>query len=139
MQRVRLSEECVDHRQQEHREQRCRHEPAITTVASGRCTSLPGAVETAMGMNPSEATSAVIRRDAKLALGLDVREEVVDERLLREKRFANGQATRLDLVGDVAQGLLRRSYACGIEELELLLAQSDRLQRSRELETNPAT
>ena len=32
----------------------------MTTVASGRCTSLPGAVDTAIGMNPNEATSAVM-------------------------------------------------------------------------------
>ncbi len=33
----------------------------MTTVASGRCTSLPGAVERAMGRNPNDATSAVIK------------------------------------------------------------------------------
>ena len=35
--------------------------PPITTVASGRCTSAPTVVAIAMGINPSEATSAVIR------------------------------------------------------------------------------
>src|SRR5206468_7480303 len=35
--------------------------PPMTTVASGRCTSAPAPVETAIGMNPTLATSAVIR------------------------------------------------------------------------------
>jgi len=35
--------------------------PPMTTVASGRCTSAPGEVESAMGRNPSDATRAVIR------------------------------------------------------------------------------
>ena len=34
--------------------------PPITTVASGRCTSAPALVETAIGMKPTLATSAVI-------------------------------------------------------------------------------
>jgi hypothetical protein len=38
-----------------------RSEPPMTTVASGRWTSLPGAVDRAIGMKPSAATSAVVR------------------------------------------------------------------------------
>ena len=34
--------------------------PPITTVASGFCTSAPGPVASAIGTNPSDATSAVI-------------------------------------------------------------------------------
>jgi len=35
--------------------------PPITTVANGRCTSAPVPVARAMGINPKEATSAVIK------------------------------------------------------------------------------
>ncbi len=34
--------------------------PPITTVAKGRCTSAPVPVARAMGINPSEATRAVM-------------------------------------------------------------------------------
>ena len=34
--------------------------PPMTTVASGRCTSAPAPVASAIGTKPSEATSAVI-------------------------------------------------------------------------------
>lgn len=34
--------------------------PPITTVANGRCTSAPVPVASAMGMNPNDATNAVI-------------------------------------------------------------------------------
>ncbi|MDF2694913.1 MAG: hypothetical protein K0S65_3296, partial [Labilithrix sp.] len=34
--------------------------PPMTTVASGRCTSLPGAVDSAIGKKPNDATSAVM-------------------------------------------------------------------------------
>lgn len=34
--------------------------PPMTTLASGRCTSLPGEVESAIGTNPRLATSAVM-------------------------------------------------------------------------------
>ena len=33
--------------------------PPITTVASGRCTSAPAEVATAIGTNPNEATKPV--------------------------------------------------------------------------------
>lgn len=41
--------------------------PPITTVASGRCTSEPVPVASAMGINPKEATSAVIKTGRNLA------------------------------------------------------------------------
>ena len=40
--------------------------PPITTVASGRCTSAPGAVDNAMGTKPTMSMSAVIKTGRSL-------------------------------------------------------------------------
>lgn len=47
--------------------------PPMTTVASGLCTSAPEPVDKAMGINPNDATSAVIN----IGRNLDVVPEMI--------------------------------------------------------------
>ena len=65
--------------------------PPITTVASGRCTSAPGPVASAIGTNPSEATRAVIKT------GTEPRQRALLDSLKKRTAFV---AQTLDEVDD---------------------------------------